>query len=48
MIAMVLHPECQRKAQEEIDSVVGSDRLPQFNDRDSLLYVEAVVQETLR
>lgn len=35
---MILHPEVLRKAQEEIDSVVGSDRMPIFSDRPSLPY----------
>ena len=47
-IAMVLNPEVQRKAQEEIDRVVGTDRLPQFTDRENLPYLECVVQEVLR
>ncbi|KAG6811839.1 hypothetical protein H0H92_005570 [Tricholoma furcatifolium] len=33
---MLLHPECQARAQQEIDSIVGSDRLPEFEDRNSL------------
>lgn len=45
---MVLHPEIQKKAQDEIDSVVGRDRLPDFNDRSSLPYIDYIVQETLR
>ena len=45
---MVLFPEAQRRAQKEIDTVVGSDRLPGFSDRPSLPFVEAVLQETLR
>ncbi|KAG5729423.1 O-methylsterigmatocystin oxidoreductase [Termitomyces sp. T112] len=48
VLAMVLYPECQAKAQEEIDAVVGSDRLPDFHDRKSLPYLECLVQETLR
>lgn len=28
LLAMILHPEVQKKAQEEIDRVVGSERLP--------------------
>ncbi|KAG6837602.1 hypothetical protein H0H93_006123 [Arthromyces matolae] len=36
------------KAQEEIESVIGSDRLPEFHDRASLPYLECLVQETLR
>ncbi|KNZ75509.1 O-methylsterigmatocystin oxidoreductase [Termitomyces sp. J132] len=45
---MVLYPECQRKAQEEVDRFVGPGRLPDFSDRDSLPYVECILQETLR
>ncbi|KIK33706.1 hypothetical protein CY34DRAFT_18200 [Suillus luteus UH-Slu-Lm8-n1] len=35
-LAMVLYPEVQRRAQAEIDSVVGEDCLPTFEDRASL------------
>jgi cytochrome P450 len=45
---MILFPEVQAKAQAEIDSVVGKDRLPDFGDRDSLPYIEAVICEALR
>ncbi|CUA71441.1 O-methylsterigmatocystin oxidoreductase [Rhizoctonia solani] len=48
LLAMVLHPEVQKKAQEELDFVIGSDRLPTLEDRTQLGYVERVVQETLR
>ncbi|EGN98308.1 hypothetical protein SERLA73DRAFT_74531 [Serpula lacrymans var. lacrymans S7.3] len=48
MLAMFLHPDVQRKAQLEIDSIIGRDRLPDFSDRPSLPYVEAVFRETLR
>ncbi|KAL0571956.1 hypothetical protein V5O48_010008 [Marasmius crinis-equi] len=48
LLCMVRNPEKQRKAQEEIDRVVGTDRLPEYSDRESLPYVEAVYQETLR
>ncbi|KAG5735110.1 O-methylsterigmatocystin oxidoreductase, partial [Termitomyces sp. T112] len=47
-LAMVLHPECQKRAQQEIDSVVGPGRLPEFSDRESLPYVDCILQETLR
>ncbi|XXG99338.1 hypothetical protein Hte_005675 [Hypoxylon texense] len=47
-LAMTVYPETQRRAQQEIDSVVGRDRLPTFDDRDNLPYVEAVVKEVLR
>lgn len=45
---MTLYPEAQRKAQDEIDRVIGLNRLPSFEDRPSLLYVEALVKEVLR
>ncbi|KAH0828014.1 cytochrome P450 [Lanmaoa asiatica] len=48
LLAMVLFPESQRRAQKEIYAVVGSDRLPGFGDRPSLPFVEAVLRETLR
>ncbi|KAJ5109163.1 hypothetical protein N7456_005838 [Penicillium angulare] len=47
-LAMVMFPEAQQKAQEEIDRVIGTDRLPTFDDREKLPYVEGLVQETLR
>ncbi|KAG1785476.1 cytochrome P450 [Suillus plorans] len=37
-----------KKAQAEIDAIVGTDRLPSFADRDSLPYIEALVKEILR
>ena len=45
---MVLHPEAQEKAQAELDAIVGRDRLPRITDRDSLLYVQALILEVLR
>ncbi len=45
---MLLHPEVQRKAQEELDRVVGRGRLPDFSDRESLPYLQCVMYETLR
>ncbi|KAK4937903.1 hypothetical protein LTR10_021544 [Elasticomyces elasticus] len=47
-LAMMLHPEVQKKAQEEIDRVVGTDRLPTFSDRPNLPYIDAMVKESLR
>ncbi|KAG1842639.1 cytochrome P450 [Suillus subalutaceus] len=48
LLAMVLHPEAQAKAHAEIDRVVGKDRLPCFDDRPALPFVEAILRETLR
>lgn len=47
-VAMMKFPHVQRKAQEEIDRVIGTDRLPSFDDRDRLPYVDAVVKEATR
>ncbi|KAF7374526.1 O-methylsterigmatocystin oxidoreductase [Mycena sanguinolenta] len=47
-LAMALHPSIQTKAQTEIDTVIGTDRLPGFEDRPSLLYVEALYRELMR
>ena len=45
---MVLHPAVQAKAREELDTVVGRGRLPDFTDRGSLPYIDGIVKETLR
>ncbi|KAI0697621.1 cytochrome P450 [Cerioporus squamosus] len=47
-VAMVMHPDVLQKAHTELDRVVGRDRLPDFSDRDALVYVNAIVKETLR
>ncbi|KAE9394854.1 cytochrome P450 [Gymnopus androsaceus JB14] len=47
-LAMVKYPEYQKKAQQELDRVVGSDRLPDFGDKSSLPYIQAIVNEILR
>ncbi len=45
---MVAFPEAQRRAQAELDAVVGRDRLPTFSDAPHLPYIHAIVKETLR
>lgn len=47
-LAMILYPEVARRAQDEIDRVVGTDRLPGIEDRENLPYVDAIVKESLR
>jgi len=47
-LAMTLYPEVQKKAQQEIDEVIGKDRLPCMADRDKLPYLGAVYKEVLR
>ncbi|KAF8262577.1 cytochrome P450 [Lactarius quietus] len=48
ILAMVLHPDAQIKAQMEIDNVIGVNRLPDFGDETSLPYVSALVKEVMR
>jgi cytochrome P450 len=47
-LAMSMFPDVQRKAQEEIDRVVGTSRLPNPGDRENLPYINAVVEEAQR
>ncbi|KAF9475163.1 cytochrome P450 [Pholiota conissans] len=46
--AMATHPTVQKKAQEELDRIVGADRLPNFDDEASLPYVQAILREVAR
>ncbi|PCH43947.1 cytochrome P450 [Wolfiporia cocos MD-104 SS10] len=48
ILAMVLNPDVLEKAQAEMDRTVGSARLPELEDRDSLPYLEAIIQEVYR
>jgi cytochrome P450 len=47
-LAMIIYPEVQHRAQAELDSVVGRDRLPEFSDLQRLPYIKAVMSECLR
>ncbi|GKU16349.1 unnamed protein product [Fusarium langsethiae] len=46
--AMLLYPDVQKRAQDEIDKVVGSARMPNMDDESSLKYIRACMKETLR
>lgn len=49
ILAMILYAEVQAKGQAEIDSVIGAtSRLPKFDDRPLLPYVDAILRELLR
>ncbi|KAH8103459.1 cytochrome P450 [Cristinia sonorae] len=48
LLAMAMFPEVQKKAQAELDRVVGPDRLPDFEDVERIPYIKAIVMETLR
>ncbi|KAL1841486.1 hypothetical protein VTK73DRAFT_3467 [Phialemonium thermophilum] len=48
VLYLMQNPDAQRKAQEEVDRVVGRDRLPDWDDIPHLDYVHLVLQETYR
>ncbi|KAJ5698483.1 hypothetical protein N7462_000488 [Penicillium macrosclerotiorum] len=48
LLALAKNPDCQKKAQMEIDRVCGMDRGPQFLDFDDLPYVNCIVKEAFR
>lgn len=45
---MARNPSVQQKAVEEIENVIGSDRLPEVGDMEKLPYVNALIKEVLR
>ncbi|KIJ28115.1 hypothetical protein M422DRAFT_784640 [Sphaerobolus stellatus SS14] len=45
---MLLYPDIQHKEQIEVDSVVGTDRLPEVKDIASLPFIRSIVTEVLR
>lgn len=46
--AMVCFPEAQKKAQAELDAVIGEDASPRWSDREKLPVVLRLVKETMR
>ena len=48
LLAMLHNPASMKKAQEELDSVIGRDRLPTFDDRANLPYINALIKELYR
>ncbi|KAF9447118.1 cytochrome P450, partial [Macrolepiota fuliginosa MF-IS2] len=46
-MAMCLYPRIQKQAQAELDEILPG-RLPEFNDRPSLPYINAIIKESLR
>ncbi|BBH07409.1 hypothetical protein Prudu_019339 [Prunus dulcis] len=45
---LINHPEVMKKARQEIDSIVGKNRLVQESDISNLPYLQAIMKETLR
>ena len=47
-LSAATHPDKVAKAQEELDRVVGQDRLPEYADVEQLPYVKAFIKEVMR
>jgi hypothetical protein len=47
LLAMTLHPEVARLAQQELDEVLGGERLAEPSDKPRLPYISAVMKEVL-
>ena len=45
---ITLHSDVAKKAQEEIDALVGTERLPTFDDRSNLPYIDCIMKEVHR
>ena len=48
LIGILSNPEVSKKAHEELDRVVGSERPPNFDDEPNLPYIRAIVKEVMR
>uniref|UniRef100_F7BKP6 Cytochrome P450 1A n=1 Tax=Monodelphis domestica TaxID=13616 RepID=F7BKP6_MONDO len=48
LMYLVAKPEVQKKIHEELDTVIGRERLPQLSDKTQLPYMEAFILETFR
>uniref|UniRef100_UPI0037E93166 cytochrome P450 2J4-like n=1 Tax=Semicossyphus pulcher TaxID=241346 RepID=UPI0037E93166 len=48
LLYMIYYPQIQEKVQAEIDTAVGSSRMPSLNDRENLPYTNAVIHEIQR
>ncbi|KAI0318587.1 cytochrome P450 [Amylostereum chailletii] len=47
-LAMVLHPDAQKRAQREIDAVTGRTRFPTIADRKDLPFIDCIIKEVMR
>ncbi|KAK3586150.1 hypothetical protein CHS0354_033278 [Potamilus streckersoni] len=45
---LVRHPEIQARIREEVDNVVGPNKIPSYSDRHKLPFLEATIFEVLR
>ena len=47
-LAMRLHPDIQSRARRELEAVLGTHRLPTFEDFGSVPYIDALIKEVIR
>ncbi|KAJ6450900.1 cytochrome P450 [Mycena sanguinolenta] len=48
ILAMLVNPDVQKKAQSYIDAVVADGRMPNFSDRPLLAYIDGILKEIMR
>uniref|UniRef100_UPI0037E94DF1 cytochrome P450 2J4-like n=1 Tax=Semicossyphus pulcher TaxID=241346 RepID=UPI0037E94DF1 len=48
LLYMIYYPQIQERVQAEIDTAVGSSRVPSVNDRENMPYTNAVIHEIQR
>ncbi|KAJ7512022.1 cytochrome P450 [Mycena galericulata] len=48
ILILALHPEHQERAGREVESVVGSTRLPELDDFERMPFVNALIKEVIR
>nr|XP_023421124.1 cytochrome P450 2D16-like isoform X2 [Cavia porcellus] len=48
LLLMILHPDVQRRVQEEIDEVIGQERRPEMADQARMPFTNAVIHEVQR
>ncbi|KAI4003269.1 cytochrome P450 family 2 subfamily D member 6 [Homo sapiens] len=48
LLLMILHPDVQRRVQQEIDDVIGQVRRPEMGDQAHMPYTTAVIHEVQR
>ncbi len=46
--AMLLYPDVQARARQELDAALDAHRLPTFEDFGSVAYIDALIKELLR
>ena len=47
-LAMLLYPDIQARARRELETALGADHLPSFEDFGSVPYIDALIRELLR